>query len=123
VVNPYQFDVLVMENMFGDILSDLMAGLVGGMGLAPAGTSGRTPPCSRRSTARLRTSPGRGWRTPPLLLAACSCSWITWRRETGAADPGRSPEATLATPEHRTGDLGGSASTREFTDALVRNLA
>ena len=60
VLNPYQFDVLVMENMFGDILSDLIAGLVGGLGLAPGGNIGRTrrfepvpapPPLSRQNVA------------------------------------------------------------------------
>ncbi|HSG47762.1 MAG TPA: isocitrate/isopropylmalate family dehydrogenase [Longimicrobiales bacterium] len=64
VLDPYRFDVLVMENMFGDILSDLMAGLVGVWASPPPGTSGWTPPCSRRSTARRRTSPARAWPTP-----------------------------------------------------------
>jgi isocitrate dehydrogenase (NAD+) len=65
VLNPYQFDVLVMENMFGDILSDQMAGLVGGLGMAPGGNIGKTRPSSSRSTAPHRTSRGEASRTPP----------------------------------------------------------
>ncbi len=64
VRNANKVDVIVTENLYGDILSDLGAGLVGGLGIVP-GRQHRalTPPSSRRSTARRRTSPARGWRT------------------------------------------------------------
>jgi isocitrate dehydrogenase (NAD+) len=59
VMKPEQFDVMVTTNMFGDILSDEVSGLVGGLGLAPAPTSAPMPPSSRRCTAALPTSPAR----------------------------------------------------------------
>jgi isocitrate/isopropylmalate dehydrogenase len=61
---PYQFDVLVMENMFGDILSDQMAGLVGGLGMAPGGNIGKTRRSSNRCTAPRRTLPAAALPTP-----------------------------------------------------------
>jgi isocitrate dehydrogenase (NAD+) len=89
VMNPWDFDVLVMENMFGDILSDLMAGLVGGLGSPPPGTSGPTPPCSRRCTAPPPTSPARGWRIHPPSSWPPACSWSTWGSTTPPPASGR----------------------------------
>ena len=69
VQRPRDFDVLVMENMYGDILSDLAAGLVGGMGMAPSGDIGGKPRFSSLPTAPLPTSPDRGW--PTRLRRSC----------------------------------------------------
>jgi isocitrate/isopropylmalate dehydrogenase len=75
-----RFDVLVMENMFGDILSDLMAGLVGGLGMAPAGNIGDDAAMFKRSMGRHRTSPGRGLPIlPPFSWLPAWC-WTTWVR-------------------------------------------
>ena len=65
VQRPWDFDVLVMENMFGDILSDLTAGLIGGMGMAPSADIGDRTPCSSPATAPRPTSWARGWPIPP----------------------------------------------------------
>ena len=69
VQDPAQFDVLLMENLYGDVVSDLCAGLVGGLGVVPGATSATTRRSSRRCTARRRTSPAKAsptrWR--------CSC--------------------------------------------------
>ena len=65
VMRPGQFDVLVMENLFGDIISDLCAGLIGGLGLAPAAISVNSVPSLRRSTARPPTLPARASQTRP----------------------------------------------------------
>jgi isocitrate dehydrogenase (NAD+) len=123
VVNPYQFDVLVMENMFGDILSDLMAGLVGGMGLAPAGNIGADTAMFEAVHGSAPDIAGQGVANPSALLLAACLMLDHLEEGDGARRIRDALKATLATPEHRTGDLGGSASTREFTDALVRNLA
>ena len=69
VIDPSQFDVIVTTNMFGDILSDEIAGLVGGLGWRPARTSGRPRRFSKRSTARRPTSPARGSRTRQLCCS------------------------------------------------------
>ena len=60
VKRPWDFDVLVMENMFGDILSDLTAGLIGGMGMAPSADIGDRTRCSSPATAPPPTSWARG---------------------------------------------------------------
>jgi isocitrate dehydrogenase (NAD+) len=59
VLNPWQFDMLVTTNLFGDILSDLVAGLVGGLGMAPGANIGADAAILRRCTARPPTSPAR----------------------------------------------------------------
>ena len=60
VQDPTQFDVLLLENLYGDVVSDLCAGLVGGLGVVPGANYRRaSTPCSRRCTARRPTSPAR----------------------------------------------------------------
>jgi isocitrate/isopropylmalate dehydrogenase len=113
VMNPYRFDVLVMENMFGDIVSDLMAGLVGGLGMAPGGNIGdKTWPCSSPSTAPPPTSPARTSPTPPPRSWRPACSWTTSARTTwptaGSAPPSTSASGS-ATPSP--GTWGGRPRT------------
>src|SRR5690606_17611454 len=72
VLNPYQFDVLVMENMFGDILSDVMAGLVGGLGLTPGANIGRDAAIFEPVHGSAPDIAGRDIANPTAhLLAAC----------------------------------------------------
>ena len=61
VMRPETFDVLVLPNLYGDIVSDLAAGLVGGLGIVPGRTSATATRFSKRCTAPRRTSPGKGW--------------------------------------------------------------
>ena len=63
VMTPEKFDVLLLPNLYGDIVSDLAAGLVGGLGVVPGANLGRSARCSRPSTAARRTSPTRTSRT------------------------------------------------------------
>src|SRR3970282_594569 len=72
VLDPYRFDVLVMENMFGDILSDLMAGLVGGLGFAPAGNIGKDAAMFEAVHGSAPDLAGKGIANPTgLILSAC----------------------------------------------------
>jgi isocitrate dehydrogenase (NAD+) len=122
VLNPYEFDVLVMENMFGDILSDLMAGLIGGMGLAPAGNIGKDVSMFEAVHGSAPDIAGKGVANPSaLLLAACMLLDHVDQREV-AARIRAALEKVMRAGDVLTGDLGGSASTREFTNALVRVL-
>ncbi|MEX0980188.1 MAG: isocitrate/isopropylmalate family dehydrogenase [Gemmatimonadota bacterium] len=122
VLNPYEFDVLVMENMFGDILSDLMAGLIGGMGLAPAGNIGKDVSMFEAVHGSAPDIAGKGVANPSaLLLAACMLLDHVDQREV-AARIRAALEKVMRAGDVLTGDLGGSASTREFTKALVRAL-
>ena len=113
VMKPEQFDVLVMPNLYGDIVSDLCAGLVGGLGVVPGANLGqRDRRCSKRCTAARRTSPARTWR----IRRRCCCRRCMMLRhiDEGAAadrDHARRSDAVLASGDVRTRDLGGTAST------------
>jgi isocitrate dehydrogenase (NAD+) len=125
VLDPYRFDVLVMENMFGDILSDLMAGLIGGLGLAPAGNIGEKHAMYEAVHGSAPDIAGQGVANPSaLLLAACM---LLEDPRVGQVDVAARIRIalgeTLAQHEARTRDLGGSATTRQFTDRLIRELA
>ncbi|MEX2049591.1 MAG: isocitrate/isopropylmalate family dehydrogenase [Gemmatimonadota bacterium] len=123
VLDPYRFDVLVMENMFGDILSDLMAGLVGGLGFAPAGNIGLDAAMFEAVHGSAPDIAGKGVANPTaLILSACLMlehigQPVTANRIRSALD------VVVLEGRARTGDMGGSSSTSQFTDALIRALA
>ena len=122
VLDPYQFDVLVMENMFGDILSDLMAGLVGGLGFAPAGNIGTEMAMFEAVHGSAPDIAGQGVANPTgLLLSACMLLDHTDQTDT-ASRIRVALEETVVGNVCRTRDMGGAASTGEFTEALVRAL-
>ena len=123
VLDPYRFDVLVMENMFGDILSDLMAGLVGGLGFAPAGNIGDDGAMFEAVHGSAPDIAGKGIANPTgLLLSACLLLEHVDQR--AAADRIRAAvDQVVRAGTARTVDLGGTASTREYTEALVRALS
>jgi isocitrate dehydrogenase (NAD+) len=123
VLDPQRFDVLVMENMFGDILSDLMAGLVGGLGFAPAGNIGRDAAMFEAVHGSAPDIAGKGIANPTgLILSACLMLEHVGQGE--VAERIRSAiDAVVIEGAQRTPDMGGRASTREYTDALVRALA
>ena len=123
VLDPYRFDVLVMENMFGDILSDLMAGLIGGLGLAPAGNIGKDAAMFEAVHGSAPDIAGQGVANPTgLLMSACLLLDHVEQQEVATRIRGALDTVILAN-ESRTVDMGGSASTTEYTEALVRALA
>lgn len=123
VLDPGQFDVIVTTNMFGDILSDEMAGLVGGLGLAPGANIGVNGALFEAVHGSAPDIAGRGVANPTaLLLAACMMLDHLGDLETGARIR-TAVERTLRTDAVRTRDVGGHASTDEFADAVVRRLA
>lgn len=122
VLDPYRFDVLVMENMFGDILSDLMAGLVGGLGFAPAGNIGREAAMFEAVHGSAPDLAGKGVANPTgLILSACMMLDYLGRKATGDRIR-RAIETVVRGGEARTVDMGGSDGTDAFTDAVVRRL-
>ncbi len=123
VLDPYRFDVLVMENMFGDILSDLMAGLVGGLGFAPAGNIGEDAAMFEAVHGSAPDIAGKGIANPTgLLMSACMLLDHVGQPEV-ATRIRAAVDTVIAEGVGRTVDMGGNASTREYTDALVRALA
>ena len=123
VLDPYRFDVLVMENMFGDILSDLMAGLIGGLGLAPAGNIGKDAAMFEAVHGSAPDIAGQGIANPTgLLMSACLLLDHVEQQEVATRIRG-ALDTVIRANESRTVDMGGSASTTEYTEALVRALA
>jgi isocitrate dehydrogenase (NAD+) len=122
VLDPYRFDVLVMENMFGDILSDLMAGLVGGLGFAPAGNIGDEAAMFEAVHGSAPDIAGKGIANPTSLLLS-ACMLLDHVGQGDAADRIRAAvDRVVQAGEVRTVDMGGDATTRAYTDALVRAL-
>ena len=123
VLDPYRFDVLVMENMFGDILSDLMAGLVGGLGFAPAGNIGEDAAIFEAVHGSAPDIAGQAVANPTgLLLSACLL--LDHVGQTEVSERIRAAlDGVVRSGEARTRDMGGESSTAEFTDAVVRALA
>jgi len=123
VLDPYRFDVLVMENMFGDILSDLMAGLVGGLGFAPAGNIGESHAVFEAVHGSAPDIAGQGVANPTgLLLSACLLLEHVGQAETGI----RIRDAVTTVIRDgtaRTRDMGGTDGTADFAAAVMRALA
>jgi isocitrate dehydrogenase (NAD+) len=112
----------VMENMFGDILSDLMAGLVGGLGFAPAGNIGKDGAMFEAVHGTAPDLAGKGVANPTgLILSACMMLDYLGRKAIGDRIR-RAIETVVRTGEARTRDMGGDAGTEAFADALVRRL-
>jgi isocitrate dehydrogenase (NAD+) len=122
VLRPEQFDVLVTTNMFGDILSDEVSGLVGGLGLAPGGNIGTRAAIFEAVHGSAPDIAGKGIANPAaqMLAAAMLLDHI------GETDQARrlraALEAVIVQDNVRTRDLGGSASTREFGDAVANRI-
>jgi isocitrate dehydrogenase (NAD+) len=122
VLNPYQFDVLVMENMFGDILSDQMAGLVGGLGMAPGGNIGRDAAIFEPVHGSAPDLAGKGIANPTaMMLAGCMMLEHLGQHGTGARVR-QAIRDTLEARDSLTPDLHGKASTDQFADAVIAQL-
>jgi isocitrate dehydrogenase (NAD+) len=122
VLDPYQFDVLVMENMFGDFLSDQMAGLIGGLGFAPAANVGTNVAVFEAVHGSAPDIAGRGVANPTaLLLAGCMLLEHIGQREP-AGRIRAALDRVVRGGEARTRDMGGSAGTRDFAAALIAAL-
>lgn len=120
--DPSQLDMMVMPNLYGDIVSDLCSGLVGGLGLTPSGNIGKD--CSVFEAVH-GTAPdiaGKDLANPTaMLLSACMML-----NHIGLPDhQKRIKDAIIATytqGKYRTGDLGGSASCSDYTKAVIDNM-
>ena len=123
VMHPERFDVIVTTNLFGDILSDLTSGLVGGLGLTPGANIGEHAAIFEAVHGTAPDIAGKGIANPTaLMLAACQLLEHTGGRAR-AARIRRAVETTLRERRAVTPDVGGSATTDGFTDAVVRNLS
>ena len=123
VIKPEQFDVMVTTNMFGDILSDEVSGLVGGLGLAPGANIGTHAAIFEAVHGSAPDIAGKGIANPSAQMLAAALMLdhlgeVTWGDRIRQAI-----ESTIVEDKIRTRDLGGSASTKEFGDAVARRIA
>ena len=123
VINPHQFDMLLLTNLYGDIMSDLAAGLVGGLGVVPSGNMGESVAIFEAVHGTAPDIAGKGIANPTALLMS-AIMMLRHLGETGAA-------ARIEEALHRvyregkslTRDVGGKASTAEFTGAVIGAFA
>ncbi|MCP3141661.1 isocitrate dehydrogenase (NAD(+)) [Pyxidicoccus xibeiensis] len=122
VKDPTRFDVLVTENLYGDIVSDLCAGLVGGLGVVPGANIGERTAVFEAVHGTAPDIAGKGIANPTALMmsAVMMLDWLDMREAARRMEGAIHKVYTAGTV--RTGDLGGSASTREFTDAIIASL-
>ncbi|HVQ56510.1 MAG TPA: isocitrate dehydrogenase (NAD(+)) [Pyrinomonadaceae bacterium] len=122
VMRPEQFDVLVMENLYGDIVSDLCAGLIGGLGLAPGANIGEQGAVFEAVHGSAPDIAGQGIANPTAILM----SGIIMLRHIGEPDAADRVEKAMlevfADGKTLTRDLGGTAKTNEFARAIVEKL-
>jgi isocitrate dehydrogenase (NAD+) len=122
VMNPTQFDVLLMPNLYGDIVSDLCAGLVGGLGVVPAANLGKDIGVFEAVHGTAPDIAGKGVANPMALLLSA----VLMLRHIGeAAMADRISQAlntVLSEGQVRTRDLGGSAGTMEFAETICQHL-
>jgi 3-isopropylmalate dehydrogenase len=130
VQRPWTFDVMVTENMFGDILSDLGAGLMGGLGMAPSADIGDDHAVFQPCHGTAPDIMGQGIANPVAMIrsAAMMLDWLGHRHGIAAmvADAARldrAVDAVIAGGSVLTADLGGSAGTGEVAEAIERELA
>ena len=120
-MDPNQFDVVVMENLYGDILSDLCSGLVGGLGVTPGANIGESEAVFEAVHGSAPDIAGQNLANPTALLI----SGVLMLRHLGKEDiANRVMAAITATLESgvKTRNVGGTASTSEYTEAVVANL-
>jgi isocitrate dehydrogenase (NAD+) len=119
VLNPQSFDVMVMENLFGDIVSDLTAGLVGGLGLAPSANVGDGVAVFEAVHGSAPDIAGKGIANPTAIILS-AVLMLRYLGEKHAADRIETAIRSVFTNGTvRTGDLGGTATTNQFVDAVL----
>jgi len=123
VMNPWQFDVIVTTNLFGDILSDQIAGLVGGLGMAPGANIGPDAAIFEAVHGSAPDIAGKGVANPLALLLAAGLMLDHVNRSDLANRLRGAVLKTLQEDGVRTRDLGGQATTRDFAAAIVRRLS
>src|SRR5262245_44324468 len=123
VLNPHAFDVMVMENLFGDIVSDLTAGLIGGLGLAPSANVGEKTAVFEAVHGSAPDIAGRGIANPTALILS-AVLMLRYLGEKHVADRVENAVRSVFTEgKVRTGDLGGTATTDQFVEALLAKIS
>ena len=122
VMNPYQFDVMLMENLYGDIVSDLAAGLVGGLGVVPSGNIGERAALFEAVHGTAPDIAGKNIANPTALLLSAIMMLRHISEETAGNRIESALNKVLQKHEKVTRDLGGKASTSQFAEAIIQAL-
>ncbi|MFL5329567.1 MAG: isocitrate/isopropylmalate dehydrogenase family protein [Gemmataceae bacterium] len=122
VLHPEKFDVLVMENLFGDVISDLCSGLVGGLGLVPGANIGERFAVFEAVHGSAPDIAGKGLANPIAVIRSAAMMLQHIGKGDAASRIERSVRTTLERGEGLTRDLGGTGTTQSLTEALIRNL-
>ena len=122
VMRPETFDVLVLPNLYGDIVSDLAAGLVGGLGIVPGANLGDTVAVFEAVHGSAPDIAGKGLANPTALMQSARLMLAHLNERDAAVRMQRALEAVYAEGKHLTRDVGGTAGTDEFTGAVIGKL-
>ena len=122
VMRPETFDLLVLPNLYGDIVSDLTAGLVGGLGIVPGANLGETCAVFEAVHGTAPDIVGKGLANPTALMQSAVLMLAHVGEREASQRLQKALEAVYSEGKCLTGDVGGPASTFQFTDAVIRNL-
>ena len=122
VLDPQQFDVMLLENLYGDIVSDLGAGLVGGLGLVPGANLGDNCAIFEPVHGSAPKIAGKNMANPTAMLLSAVLMFQHLGETEKAALIASAVEKVYASGKLRTPDLGGDSSTSQFTDAVVQQI-
>jgi isocitrate dehydrogenase (NAD+) len=122
VMNPYQYDILLLENLYGDIVSDLCAGLVGGLGLVPGANFGHECAIFEAVHGSAPDIAGKNIANPTAVLRSALLMLIHIGEGEAAARVRRALENVYRTRDKLTRDVGGKAGTSEFADAVIEQM-
>jgi len=120
VMRPETFDVLVLPNLYGDIISDLAAGLVGGLGIVPGANIGDHHAIFEAVHGTAPDIAGKGLANPTALMQSAVLMLFHIGERDAASRLHNAIYKVYANGNHLTVDVGGTASTHEFTDAIIR---
>lgn len=121
-LEPSRFDLLVMPNLYGDIISDLCAAFVGGLGVMPSGNIGEDYAVFEAVHGTAPDIVGQGKANPTALIRSAGMLLRHIARTDTADRIERAVHRVIGTGKHVTADLGGRASTGEYVDAIVAEL-
>ena len=122
VLDPTRLDVLLLENLYGDIVSDLAAGLVGGLGVVPGANLGETHALFESVHGSAPDIAGKNIANPTAVILAAIMMLEHISENRAAARLSTALHSVLARGERLTGDLGGSATTTQFAEAIHREI-
>ena len=122
VLNPRRFDVLVMENLYGDIISDLCAAFVGGLGLVPSANLGDTCAIFEAVHGSAPDIAGKNMANPTALLRSSLLMLKHLGEHEAEAEISRALDNVYRTREKLTKDVGGQAGTSQFADSVIEEM-